>query len=128
MKLIYKYILLLVPLNILLIATAFLLVSVFKLNILIGDTLILSLAFSIIALVTLVIFFKGQSKEPDSQTLYILVAVSLKLLLEMLFAILWFFVAKKSYMPSVLMFFVIYLSLTLYSLLIILKTLRNKVL
>jgi hypothetical protein len=128
LKLIYKYILLLVPLNILLIATAFLLVSVFKLNILIGDTLILSLAFSIIALVTLVIFFKGQSKEPDSQTLYILVAVSLKLLLEMLFAILWFFVAKKSYMPSVLMFFVIYLSLTLYSLLIILKTLRNKVL
>ena len=128
MKLIYKYILLLVPLNILLISTAYLLISIFKLNLVIGDTLILSVAFSIIALVTLVIFFKGQSKEPDSQTLYILVAVSLKFLLEMLFAILWFFVAKKSYMPSVLMFFVIYLSLTLYSLCIILKTLRNKVL
>jgi hypothetical protein len=128
LKLIYKYILLLVPLNILLISTAYLLISIFKLNLVIGDTLILSVAFSIIALVTLVIFFKGQSKEPDSQTLYILVAVSLKFLLEMLFAILWFFVAKKSYMPSVLMFFVIYLSLTLYSLCIILKTLRNKVL
>ena len=90
------------------------------------DIAILSTVFSLIALITLLIFFKGQTKEPDSQTLYILVAVSLKFLLEMVFALVWFIVAKKTSLASVLMFFVLYLCLTLFSILVILKTLKNK--
>jgi hypothetical protein len=89
---------------------------------------ILSTVFTLIAGICLIIFFKGQSKEPDSQTLYILVAVSLKFLLEIVFALVWFFVAKKTSLESVLMFFVLYLCLTLFSIQAILKTLKNRVL
>jgi hypothetical protein len=92
------------------------------------DVFILLTVFSIIALITLVIFFKGRTKEADSQTLHILVAVSLKFLLEMIFALIWFIVVKKTSLSSVLMFFVLYLTLTLFSLGVMLITLRNKAL
>jgi hypothetical protein len=93
-----------------------------------ADIVILSTVFSFIALITIIIFFKGQTKEPDKQTLYTLVAVSLKFLLEIVFALLWFILAKKTSLQSVLMFFVLYLALTLYAIWVIVKTLKNKVL
>jgi hypothetical protein len=93
-----------------------------------ADIVILSTVFSFIALITIIIFFKGQTKEPDKQTLYTLVAVSLKFLLEIVFALLWFILAKKTSLQSVLMFFVLYLALTLYTIWVIVKTLKNKVL
>jgi len=128
LKRIYKYSLLLLLFNALLFFIAYLLVSVIKLNFSFGNIVILSLFFTVVACITLLIFFKGQSKEPDSQTLYILVAVSLKFLLEIVFALVWFIVAKKTSLESVLMFFVLYLCLTLFSLQVILKTLKNKAL
>jgi hypothetical protein len=128
LKLIHKYLLVLVLLNVLLIITAYLVVSELKLNLYFSDIAILSSSFSIIAFVTLLIFFKGQSKEPDSQTLYIITSVSLKFLLEIIFALIWFIVAKKTSLPSVLMFFVLYLSLSLFSIWVILKTLKNRAL
>jgi hypothetical protein len=78
-----------------------------------------------ISLINIVIFLKGQTKEPDSQTLYSLVAVSLKFLLELVLALVWFIVAKKTSLPSVLIFFVLYLTFTLFSIWVILKTLKN---
>jgi F0F1-type ATP synthase assembly protein I len=128
LKLIHKYPLVLVLLNVLLIIAAYLVVSGLKLNLYFSDIVILSSSFSIIAFVTLLIFFKGQPKEPDSQTLYILTAISLKFLLEIIFALIWFIVAKKTSLPSVLMFFVLYLSLSLFSIWVILKTLKNRAL
>ncbi len=92
------------------------------------DMLILSGGFSGIAIITLFIFFKGRTKEPDSQTLYIMVAISLKFLLDIFTALVWFIVGKKTSLASVLMFFVIYLTLTLFSINGMLKTLRNKAL
>jgi len=128
LKLIHKYLLVLVLLNVLLIIAAYLVVSELKLNLYFSDIVILSSSFSIIAFVTLLIFFKGQSKEPDGQTLYILTSVSLKFLLEIIFALIWFIIAKKTSLPSVLMFFVLYLSLSLFSIWVILKTLKNRAL
>ena len=127
MKLIHKYILLLVLLNVLLLITAYLLVSVVKANLNFPDIVILASSFSVVALITLFIFLKGQTKEPDKQTLYTLVAVSLKFLIEIVFALLWFILAKKTSLQSVLMFFVLYLALTLYTIWVIVKTLKNKV-
>lgn len=92
------------------------------------DITIQATVFSAISLITLIIFFRGRKKEPDSQTLYVLVAISLKFLLEIIFALIWLIVVKKTSFPSVLTFFVIYLSLTLFSLWVILKTLKNKAL
>lgn len=108
------------------IITVYLLISIVKLNLLFIDIVIVSSSFSVIAFITILIFLKGQIKEPDGQTLYSLVAVSLKFLLEIVFALLWFIVAKKTSLQSVLIFFVLYLSLTLFSIWVILKTLKNK--
>ncbi|MCX6325677.1 MAG: hypothetical protein NT144_03340 [Bacteroidia bacterium] len=112
--------------NILLIGTGYLLVSEGGLNLSFNEIAILSPLFSIIALITLIIFLKGQTKEPDSQALHSLVSVSLKFLLELVLALVWFIVAKKTSLPSVLIFFVLYLTLTLFSIWVILKTLKNK--
>jgi hypothetical protein len=43
----------------------------------------------------------------------------------MILALVWFFIAKKTYAPSVLMFFVIYLTFTIFSIFVILKILTN---
>ena|SRR5664280_2787454 len=125
---VHKYPLQLLFLYVLLLSGGFLFVSLLSPKVSLADIVILSTVFSFIAFVTLLIFFKGKSKEPDSQTLYILVAVSLKFLLEIVFALVWFIVAKKTSLESVLMFFVLYLCLTLFSLQVILKTLKNKAL
>ena len=124
----HKYFLQLLFLYILLLLSGYLLVSLAISKISLSAIVILSTVFTLIAGICLIIFFKGQSKEPDSQTLYILVAVSLKFLLEIVFALVWFFVAKKTSLESVLMFFVLYLCLTLFSIQVILKTLKNRVL
>jgi len=126
LKPLHKYILLLLLLNILLLGTGYFLFSVEILNIFYRDIAILSTVFSIIALITLVIFLRGQTKEPDSQTLHSLVSVSFKFLLELVLALVWFIVAKKTSLPSVLVFFVLYLAFTFFSILVILKTLKNK--
>lgn len=126
MKPLHKYILLLLLLNILLFGTGYFLISSGGLNLSFIEITILSPLFSIIALITLVIFLRGQTKEPDSQTLHSLVSVSLKFLLEIVLALVWFIVAKKTSLPSVLIFIVLYLTFTLFSILVILKTLKNK--
>jgi hypothetical protein len=125
---VHKYPLQLLFLYVFLLLGGYIFVSLVSPKISLGDIVILSTVFPLIAFTTLFIFFKGQSKEPDSQTLYILVALSLKFLLEIVFALIWFIVAKKTSLASVLMFFVLYLCLTLFSISVILKTLKNKVL
>lgn len=88
--------------------------------------LLLTLFFSLIAVITIIIFLRGQSKDPESQTLHSFVAIGLKFLLEIFLAFVWFIVAKKTSVASVLIFFVLYLTLSLFSISIILKTLKNR--
>lgn len=90
------------------------------------ELIILTIVFLCICSISFVIFQRGQSKDPQSQTLHTLVSVSVKLLLEMGLALLWFFAAKKTTIESVFMFFVLYLSFSLFFVLVILKTLKNK--
>jgi hypothetical protein len=126
LKPLQKYVFLLLLLNVFIAVSAYVLVSISNIHLVFGEIVVLSLLFSLIAIITLVIFLRGQTKDPESQTLHSLVSISLKFLLEMLLALVWFIVAKKTSLPSVLIFFVIYLTLTLFSVLIILKTLKNK--
>jgi hypothetical protein len=119
---------LLVSLNVLLLLTAYLFISAGEINLNLNDAVILSLSFSIISLITIIIFLKGQAKEQESQHLYSIVAIGLKFLLEIVSALLWFIVAKKTSLQSVLIFFVLYLTLTLFTLWVILKSLKHKVL
>jgi len=122
----HKYIIQLLLLNILLIGTGSLLIPLFLNNLVRFDLAVLSSIFTIIAIIALSVFLHGQTKEPDSQTLHSLVSVSLKFLLELVIALLWFIVAKKTSLTSILLFFVLYLTFTLFSIWVILKTLKNK--
>ena len=93
---------------------------------LLPDLLILSSVFTVIIIVCMIIFTKGQSKTSQSGLWYTFVSMGVKLLLEMILAILWFVVAKKSNVEVVLMFFILYLPFTLFLILTILKTLKKK--
>ena len=126
MRQIYKYVLLLIFFNFLLLGIGLLIKSINPVNLFIKDIIILSLLFSVISAITLLIFFRGRTREPDSATMHTLVSVSLKFLLDMILALAWFFISKKTSLTSVFIFFVIYLTLTLFTLFVILKVLRNR--
>jgi len=113
-------------LNIIIGGTGYLLVTYLDTAFTLINILFLSFLFSVIAIITIIIFLRGQSKDPESQTLHSFVAIGLKFLLEMFLALVWFILAKKTSLHSVLIFFVLYLTLTLFSVSIILKTLKNR--
>ena len=87
---------------------------------------VLSVSFAFLSLLTLFIFFRGQKKDPQGQTIHLLVALGTKFIAELVIALIWFFVAKKSGLASVMLFFVLYLAFTLYSVLVVLKVLKYK--
>lgn len=126
MRQIHRYVLLLIFINILIDGAAFLIISFSGSNMHFTDIVILSSLFSVISVITLVIFLRGNGREPDSQAMHTLVSVSLKFLLDMILALVWFFISKKNSLISVFVFFVIYLTLTLFTLFVILKILRYR--
>ena len=126
LKPIFKYILILAFFELIVLFTGFLIISKFNLNLHFNDIAILSVVFTLITLITLLIFFRGQKKKPDSQTMHTIVSLSLKFLIEMMLAVFWFIIAKKAGLSSVILFFVLYLTFTLFSLGVMLKTLKNK--
>ncbi len=126
MKLLLKKILSLFVFEILILIIGYLLISVFNLNLKFTSVLLLSLIFTLISSAILIVFMTGQKKNPESQAIHTLSATGVKFLLELVLAFLWFFVGKKSELPDVLLFFVLYLAFTLYSILIISKELKNR--
>jgi hypothetical protein len=91
-----------------------------------SDVFVLTSCFFAISLATIFIFYRGQNKGTESQTMHILVALSLKMLLELVLALAWFFIAKKSGTGSLLLFFVLYLAFSMFSIYLMLNTLKNK--
>jgi len=91
-----------------------------------SDLTILALCFSVIALIPIYVFFRGRKKEPGSQTMHIFVGISIKILMEMALALVWFLIFKKNTMPSVLLFFVLYLAFSLLSIIYMLNALKDK--
>jgi len=92
------------------------------------DLLILSAIFTVIIIISVIVFIKGQSKSPQAGFWYSFVSIGVKLLLEMILAVFLFVVAKKNNIEMVLMFFILYLPFTLFLILTILKTLNKKLL
>jgi hypothetical protein len=128
MKIIRKYALALLALYALLCVGAILLSSFTGISFSRSDFIILASLFSMFTFLQLFIFFRGQTRGPESTTMHTLVSVSVKFLLEMVLALTWFIVMKKTLVSSVIMFFVLYLTLTLFSTFIMLKSLNNKTL
>ena len=104
----------------------YLLLSLTETKLSFGGIILLSLSFFSLTLISLIIFGRGQKKEAGSQTLHILTAISVKMLLEMVLALIWFFVLKKTSPSDLLLFFVLYLAFSLYSIIFMLKTLKSK--
>lgn len=128
LKTLRKYLVSLVTIDLILIGLSLLVSRLTDIVIYPSNTIIVVLAFSAIAVITYIIFLKGQSKEPQSQTFHTMFAVGLKFLLELVLVLIWFIAAKKNALHDVIMFFVLYLALTLFSVFYILKVLKNKTL
>jgi hypothetical protein len=121
-----KYSIGLLFIDLMVIFTGYLLVSFTDISLQLTGIVLLTLGFSAIVLISFYIFYRGLKKEPASQTMHLLASIAAKMLLEMVLALIWFFVAKKTSTSSLLLFFVLYLALSLYSILFILNTLKNK--
>jgi hypothetical protein len=121
-----KYLIGLLLLDLLVLLAGYLLVTLTDVALQFSDIAVLTLCFSSIVLLSLFIFDRGLKKDPGSQTMHLFVAIVLKMPLEMVLALIWFFVAKKTYTSSLLLFFVLYLAFSLYSIFYMLSTLKNK--
>jgi len=108
------------------ITAGYLLVRFTEIPIVFNDILILTASFSAIGIISAVIFTLGLRKGPEARTMYLMVASTIKLLLEMVLALLWFLIVKKTYMASVILFFVLYLAISLVSIFFMLNTLKSK--
>ncbi len=92
----------------------------------IDDLAILVLSFTFISVVIMLVFFTGMKKDQGARTMHILVAISLKLLLELFLALIWFFIAKKTSLTSLYLFFVLYLPFTVFTTFAMFNTLKTK--
>jgi len=110
----------------LIITGGYLLVRFIEIPLFFNDIITLAAAFSAIGIISGIIFTTGLKKGPEARTMYLMVASTLKLLLEMVLALLWFLIVKKTYLASVILFFVLYLAISLYSMFFILNTLKSK--
>ena len=104
----------------------YLLVTLTASSLSLSEIILLSGSYFFITFISLIIFDRGQKKEAGSQTMHILAAISVKMLLEMVLALIWFFVLKKTSPSDLLLFFVLYLTFSLYSIIFMLKTLKSK--
>lgn len=126
MKSLMKFIRLLLLLELLILAAGYFIISKSGTGITSGEVALLSAVMCLIAIVTLIIFFRGQIKDPSAQAVHSLAAVSVKFLLEIILALVWFVGFKKTQLSSVVLFFVLYLAFTMFSVLIMMKTLKNR--
>ena len=91
-----------------------------------GELTFLALAFSFVSSITVLIFLRGRAKEEKEGAMHTLSAITLKFLLEMIIAGIWFIPAKKTGTNYILLFFVLYLTFSLCSIIIILNILKKK--
>jgi hypothetical protein len=100
--------------------------SVFRIDMKEPAVISLTVSFAFSAFLSLVVFIKGLSREPDVQAMHTFVAVGIKFLIELFIALVWFVAAKKNSPAYILLFFVLYLAFTSFSIVVILKTLKKK--
>jgi hypothetical protein len=90
------------------------------------DIIPLTAAFTLIAFAAMLLFFRGFVRNPEDSVFLTLVAVSLKMLLSLVLALLYFLVFKNTLTGSVILFFVLYLGFTLFVLFTFLNVLKKK--
>lgn len=125
MKKAFGYSFLLLIFSLLFIAAIFALNSHVIIGVSLSEAGCLTFSFYFILGISLIVFFIGQTKDTERQGFYTLVSISLKFLLELALALIWFLISKKTSLSSVLLFFVLYLTFTIFSIIMILNTLKD---
>jgi hypothetical protein len=121
-----RYSLYLLVISALLTATGTVINSKLDLEISVSDIVWLTLSFYCITVLSLFIFFKGQMKVSASQPFYTMISEVVKFLMELVLALIWFLIVKKVSTSFIILFFILYLTFTLFSIFVILNTLKNK--
>ena len=126
MKIIRNYIIFLLLLDFLIVTAGYLILEAGNFNLVPFDVVILAFFFTLITFASILVFSKGRQKQPGNQTFYSLISIGVKFLLEMILALGWFFIAKKTSAASVVLFFLLYLAFTIILMHVILNSLKNK--
>ena len=113
-------------LSLILIAGGLIINALFSVGIIPRDLILLTLSFCVTAVICLAVFLKGQAAEIKSQPSFTLFSITIKFLIELVIALIWFLIAKKTALPFIILFFVLYLTFTIFSIFVILNTLKNK--
>jgi hypothetical protein len=90
------------------------------------DAVVLTVCFTVAALISLLIFFNGNSSDARKSVLMTLVSVSVKFLLSLIIALLFFVIFKNRETGSVILFFILYLAFTVFIILTFLNILKKK--
>jgi len=86
----------------------------------------LTISFALVSIISLIVYFRGFAKSHGERAMHTFTSVSIKFIMELFIALIWFLIAKKTTPSCVLLFFVLYLSFTLYFIWVVINTLKNK--
>ncbi|MDF1560323.1 MAG: hypothetical protein P1P83_08945 [Bacteroidales bacterium] len=87
--------------------------------------LMLTGGFAISALASIIVFFRGAGKNPETSVFATLIALGIKLLLSLVLALLFFLVLKNRDTASIILFFILYLAFTVFVILTFLSVLKK---
>ncbi len=91
-----------------------------------SSLLILVISFFLLSCTVLGINYVGSKRNTETQTLFNFAAIGVKFVLAALIALLYFEAFKKSGLNNILLFFILYLTFTVYLMIVIVKSLNNK--
>lgn len=90
------------------------------------DAIGLTAAFTVAALISFLIFFNGTNSDPKRSVFMTLTALSVKFLLSLIIALLFFVIFKNREAGSVILFFILYLAFTIFIFLTFLNVLKGR--
>jgi hypothetical protein len=89
------------------------------------EAVLLTMCFTVAALISLLIFFNGTASNVERSVLMTLIALSVKFLLSLIIALLFFVIFKNRETGSVILFFILYLAFTVFIILTFLNVLKR---
>jgi len=90
------------------------------------DLFNLTISFTLASIAGLIVYFRGFAKEPQGQAMHTLAGTGIKFIAELFISLVWFVLAKKTTPSCILLFFVLYLAFSLYFILVIINSLKNR--
>ncbi len=91
-----------------------------------GSAVVLTGAFSLAAFASLLAFFNGFNSDTAKSVLFTLIALVIKTLLSLIIALLYLVVFKNDQTGSVILFFILYLTFTVYVIYTFTRVLKKK--